>query len=421
MKRILVVEDSKSVGMLLCEKFQEAHFEVVWVQSLAETETLLSNPSEDFWCSILDLRLPDAANGEIIDLVMTINIPIIVFTSNLSKNVREMVWSKNVVDYVLKDNPNAPDYLVTMVQRLERNQQSKVLVAEDSGFFRKVIVNLLKTHLFQVLTAASGREALDIAKQHPDIKLIITDYNMPEMNGLQLTQAIRTTHKREDLAIIGISSQGDQIMAANFIKYGANDFIIKQTFLTEEFYCRVNQCLDLIYNIQAIKDAAIKDYLTGLYNRRYFFEFGNKLFAGTIRSKFTLACGMLDLDFFKKVNDTYGHDAGDRTLKQLGRILSERMRETDLLARMGGEEFCILAVAVSPAKVEKLFEEIRQLIEKTPIEIGGGKTINITASIGVATGGGAYSLDEMVKFADEQLYAAKHNGRNQVKTHCCDI
>lgn len=244
---------------------------------------------------------------------------------------------------------------------------------------------------------------------------------MPAMNGLQLTQAIRRTHSRDDLAIIGISAQGDQIMAANFIKYGANDFLIKQIFLTEEFYCRVNQCLDIISNIQQIKDAAIKDYLTGLYNRRYFFDFGAKLFAAAVRQKFTLACGMIDLDFFKKVNDTYGHDAGDRTLRHVGTLLSQRMRDTDLLARLGGEEFCILAVAVSPAKVEQLFEDIRRLLAETPVDLGGGKSISITASIGVATGGGAYSLEEMVRSADQQLYAAKNNGRNQVMTHCCDM
>ncbi|MDH3394148.1 MAG: diguanylate cyclase, partial [Desulfobulbaceae bacterium] len=305
--------------------------------------------------------------------------------------------------------------------RLIRNSQTKVLVVEDSGFFRAVITNLLKVHKFQVFSVASGMEAQETIRQNPDIKLVVTDYNMPEMNGLQLTQALRRTHKREEMAIIGISAQGDQIMAANFIKYGANDFLIKQIFLTEEFYCRVNQCLDIIYNISEIKDASIKDYLTGLYNRRYLFEFGAKLFAGAIRQKYTLACGMLDLDFFKKVNDTYGHEAGDRTLRHVGRLLSERMWDTDLLARLGGEEFCILAVDVSPAKVEKLFEDIRRLIEETPVDIGGGKTISITASIGVATGGGAYSLEEMLNFADQQLYVAKQNGRNQVMAHCCDL
>ena len=421
MKNILVVEDSRSTGSLVCQKFTEADFKVAWVKSMAEAATLLDAADTEFFCSILDLTLPDAPNGEIMDLVMARNIPVIVFTGNLDKGVREMVWSKSVVDYVLKDNPDAADYLVTMVQRLERNSQTKVLVADDSGFFRTVVVNLLKMHRFQVLTAASGQEAQIVSTLHPDLKLLVTDFNMPNMNGLQLTQAIRRTHKRDELAIIGISSQGDQIMAANFIKYGANDFLIKQTFLTEEFYCRVNQCLDLLYSIQTIKDAATKDYLTGLYNRRYFFEFGSKLFAGAVRSKFTLACGMLDIDFFKKVNDTYGHDAGDRALKHLGKLLSRRMRETDLLARMGGEEFCILAVAVSPDKVETLFEEIRRLIEDTPVDIGGGTQIRITASIGVATGGGAYSLDEMLKFADEQLYAAKSNGRNRVMAHCCDL
>lgn len=161
MKKILVVEDSKSVGTLLCRKLQDADFETVWAKSMAEAASLLKGRSVDFFCSILDLKLPDAADGEIIDLVMAKSIPAIVFTGNLNKGVREMVWSKNVVDYVLKDNPNASDYLVRMVKRLARNRQTKVLVVEDSGFFRAVISNLLNVHQFQVYSVRLRQRSVE--------------------------------------------------------------------------------------------------------------------------------------------------------------------------------------------------------------------------------------------------------------------
>ncbi|MDH5298518.1 MAG: diguanylate cyclase [Desulfobulbaceae bacterium] len=412
-RKILVVEDSNFVGTLLQEKLRRARYTTVWTKSKAETVELLDGGGHDFFCAILDFKLPDAQDGSVIGEVVGRGIPGIVFTGDLSTEVRDLVWAKNVVDYVLKDNAYAPDYLIGMLKRLERNELTKVLVVDDSGFFCQVIANLLKIQKFKVFTAGNGREALAVVAQHPEIRLVVTDYQMPEMDGLQLTQALRAKYAREDMSIIGISAKGEHIMAARFIKYGANDFIIKQSFLTEEFYSRVNQCLDNLENIRLIREAAIKDFLTGLYNRRYFFDVGHKLFANMARQNITLTCCMIDIDFFKKVNDTYGHEVGDLTLRHISDILRTRMREGDIVARLGGEEFCILAVNVDPAAVAGLFEDLRRRVEEAPVNIGGGQQLAVTVSIGVAAPG-AYSLEEMVRMADEQMYLAKKSGRNQV-------
>ena len=414
MKQILIVEDSKFFGVLLQKRLaEEGGYEVAWAQNMAEAVALLDAPASDYFAGILDFNLPDAPNGEIIDELVARCIPAIVFTGGVNAEVRDIVWSKDVVDYILKGDRRAPEYIVTLLNRLHRNATTKVLVVDDTAFFRKVIGDLLIIRRYQVLFATNGKEALTALAKNPEIKLVITDFNMPEMDGFQLTEAIRDKHPKEELAVIGISAQGDHVMAARFIKHGANDFIIKQSFLTEEFYSRVGQCIENLENIERIRDAAIKDYLTGLHNRRYFFDTGDKLFASASRKNIPLVCGMLDIDFFKKVNDTYGHDAGDLALQQVSAILRKQTRTTDIVARMGGEEFCILAANLNADKTDAFFEGIRAQVAATPVDIGNGETITVTISIGVAAQN-ADSLDDLVKIADAQLYAAKKGGRNRV-------
>ena len=414
MKKVLVVEDSSFFGMVIKNKIQtKSNFYVTWTKNLSETVKELNKANNNFFAAVLDFNLPDAPQGEVIDKVTSKNIPSIVFTGNVSEQIREFVWSKKVVDYILKDDPNSVDYLIATLKRLEKNPDIKILVVDDSPLFRKSISDLLKNHKYTVLTACNGKEALEVINEHPDIRMVITDFNMPEMDGFILTQKIREKYSMEELAIIGISSERDTYMPARFLKYGANDFIVKQSFLTEEFYCRVIQHLDSLERLQTIKKASIKDFLTGLYNRRYFFDFGQKLFASAKRDNLTLACAMIDIDYFKKVNDTYGHKAGDLVLQHVASTLKNRMRGTDIIARLGGEEFCILAVNLKENDAKMVFEGLRQAIENSAIEIDEHQAIKVTISIGVVTEL-ADNLEDMVNKADALLYDAKNSGRNKV-------
>ncbi len=414
MKSILVVEDSKFIGSMVKYRLEEAAYDVVWVKQMSEAIKTIDEDGNEFFASLLDYNLPDAPRGEIIDEVSRRKIPSIVFTGLVSKEVRETVWAKGVVDYVLKDDPNSLDYIISMLKRIERNENIKVLIVDDSAFFRKALTDLLEIHRYRTFNAQNGNKALKTLAHHPDIKLVITDFNMPEMDGFVLTQKIRELHNKDDLAIIGISSEGENVMAARFIKSGANDFLIKQSFLTEEFYCRVTQSIENIELIQMIREAAIKDFLTSLYNRRYFFEMGKTLFASAVRDSLTLACAMIDIDHFKDVNDTYGHETGDIALQHVAKILKNRTRESDIVARVGGEEFCVLAVNMSVNDSQKLFEELRKNVEETPVYLDKEQEIFMTISIGITTELAA-SLDEMVNQADALLYQAKENGRNRVE------
>ncbi|MBF0274134.1 MAG: diguanylate cyclase [Nitrospinae bacterium] len=413
-KKILLVEDSKTSGFIYKQKIEvDTEYKVDWALTLAEAKEFLDKNQGNYFAGVLDFNLPDSMKGEIIDEVVNRDIPSIVFTGLVDEEVRNISWSKRVVDYIPKGKKNSINDVISLIKRLEKNKERVVLVVDDSKLSRTLLVTLLKVHQYTILEAESGHDALEILQKYPEVKLIITDAIMEGMDGFELTEKVRDDFSKEELAIIGISSQGKNVFAAKFIKAGANDFLIKQTFLTEEFYCRVHQSIEALENIQKIKEAAVKDFLTGLHNRRYFFDAGKKIHAHSRREKHSLCCCMIDIDYFKKVNDNYGHEVGDIVLKHIATTLQMNFRETDIVARFGGEEFCILAVNIEENDALRLFENIRKNIEETEIELHDGTKVQVTISAGIFS---KYmdDLNEMVKESDQMLYKAKETGRNKI-------
>lgn len=412
MVKVLVVEDSKLFGYLVKKKIEaELNFEAQWVRSYSEAVKLINENDAGFFMALLDLNLPDAPRGEIVDYVLSRGIPSIVFTGVLKDEVRDVIWSKKVIDYVIKESSQSIDYVVSLIRRVYRNSSVRVLVVDDSQTSRHYLCDLLKVHRYQVLEAADGNDALKVMEKNRDISLVMTDYDMPNMDGFELAEQIRRKWLKRDLAVIGISARGDNIMSARFIKNGANDFINKP-FLIEEFYCRITQNVEMIEQVRALENASNMDYLTELYNRRYFFESGKNLFASAKRGHVNIVMAMIDIDFFKVVNDTYGHEAGDTVLKEIASILRGRMRQSDLVARYSGEEFSVVAINMEPEYAGTVFEGLRKTIEDTEIPWNGG-SIQVTVSIGVCTKL-KDSPEEMVRRTDTLLYQAKKNGRNKV-------
>ncbi|MBF0318465.1 MAG: diguanylate cyclase [Nitrospirae bacterium] len=410
MDKILVVEDSKSLANLLKEEI-EKKIQTEVVVAMTYAEAIKAVESDGFSFAILDYHLPDANDGEAIDLVLSKNIPSIVFTSELNDDIRDKIWSKRVVDYVLKEDSRSIDYIVYMIKRIKANASVKVLVVDDSSSYRIQLSSLLRIHQYKVYEASNGLEAMSIMEKVPDIKLILTDIHMPEMDGYKLLKKVRAGFDKEALAIIGISSYGDRVLSAKFIKLGANDFI-KKPFLSEELYCRVTQNIEMLTIIHENKEASNRDYLTGLYNRRYFFDVGRKLLSGVKRGNSYSAVAMLDIDHFKRINDTYGHDVGDMVIRMIAGVLKDRFRESDIVARFGGEEFCVLVTNIKRNAVYGVFNELRAFIEGMEITAASLK-IRITVSIGVCDDS-MNCIEDMIKKADVMLYAAKNGGRNKV-------
>ena len=226
-------------------------FSITSAKSFAEATKFLKQSRNEFELALLDYNLPDAPDGEVIDLVLAHDIPVIVFTGKISKEIRKKVWGKRVIDYVLKDNIQNINYIISLIRRIQKNKTIKVLVTEDSYTQRKITSDYLKTHQYQVFTANNGKEALELFKEHPDIKIVITDYDMPEINGFELIKQLRRKYDKHQLIIIGMSSTGEFSLSSEFLKRGANDFITKP-FLAEEFYCRINQNLEIIEQLDAL-------------------------------------------------------------------------------------------------------------------------------------------------------------------------
>lgn len=412
MTRLLIIEDSALLGTIVIKRLREQlEFELHLVRTFAEFRQHLSESRQTYDYALVDLNLPDADGMEVVDAVIAEGIKPIVFTSDCRDDTRDLIWSRKVVDYVLKEGGYNIDYLVYLFHRLEANRNVKIVLVDDSQLYREQISGTLRTQNFTVLPCASAKDALTTLEAHPDVRLVLTDYTMEGMDGFELVKEIRKKYKKEQLAVIGMSYRGDNRLSARFLKCGADDFLDK-SFTTEQLYCRINQNVETLDMIHNLKEASVRDYLTGLHNRRYFYDYGEKLIQGVYRRGGAAMVAMVDIDHFKKVNDAYGHATGDAVIRFVANQLIRRFRKSDIVARFGGEEFCILAVDVDPGETFRILDQIRQQIAEYPICIDR-QEIEVTVSIGLDTSTDR-SLQALVDCADDCLYRAKNGGRNQV-------
>ncbi|MBF0370750.1 MAG: response regulator [Magnetococcales bacterium] len=253
MGSILIVEDSKSFASLLKQRIQVAlGYQVVLATSLENAREVLENHLDtDFSLALLDLHLPDAPDGEIVDLMLSRSIPAIVLTATYKKKLQEKILKKGILDYFVKDNIGVVDSVIHAIDRIRRNRGHHILVVDDSRSARGLVCHTLKRYGFHLLEAKDGLEALEILNREP-ISLMVTDFKMPEMDGLQLMKKLRTHHSRDKVAAIGLSSATDPGLAVAFIKAGANDFLVKP-FQPEELLCRVYQNIDIIERHQELQ------------------------------------------------------------------------------------------------------------------------------------------------------------------------
>jgi diguanylate cyclase (GGDEF)-like protein len=410
---VLIVEDSKVVLKILRHiANQTLSFDLVFAKNRAEALEQLKQKS-DWLAAIVDLNLPDAPAGELVDDVLELGIPTIVLTGSVDDEKRDSLTRRGIVDYVLKEGRYSYQYAVNLVNRLYRNQSIKVLVAEDSLVTRKFVVELLSRHLFQVVEVENGKQALETVLADDAIKILLTDYNMPEMDGFELIHELRHRHEKMDLVIIGLSSAGDKYLSAKFIKNGANDFLYKP-FSHEEFFCRIMQDVESMERLDAMRQMAYSDPLTGIANRRFFIEKARTLLQQAMDAQTPLSLAILDIDHFKDINDDYGHDVGDEVLISFAQALSVSL-DRFVFARTGGEEFCVLLPGLSSEKAAQFLEIIRSQIENEFVQTAAGD-VSFTFSCGVSQTP-VDTVEALMKEADVLLYRAKESGRNRVVTN----
>lgn len=413
-QKLLLVEDSRMFSAVLCHRFHsELGLVVKSCRSRKDLEQALAQAGHGYAMAVVDLNLPDAPYGEALDCAIAHGIPTVVFTATFDLQTRNRIMERNVIDYVLKDNEFALDNLVATVRRAISNAKTRILVVDDLASARQVLVALLKVQQYQVVDVGSGVEALAALEVHDDIEVVITDHHMPDMSGYELTRRIRHRFGSDRLRIVGISSSSDRMLSASFLKAGASDFLYRP-FVAEELQCRVANNVETLSQLKQLRAAAARDYLTGLYNRRYFYDQGPKLVNDCLRRNATGSIAILDIDHFKRLNDTYGHEIGDRVLAAVARRLAAIFEGSDnLLSRLGGEEFAILFPMMDSLAATELCDEIRSEISRMKVT-ADDEDLSVTVSIGVAEISGYETFDNYLNAADQFLYMAKHRGRNLV-------
>lgn len=411
--KVLIIDDSSSITESLKSLIEtDINIKVYTAKNKKDSVSLLLEHKGKFNVILADLGLPDAPNGEVVDFMIKFSIPIIVLTGSEEIDIENKFRNKNIVDYIVKDGISALQYASTIVSRIIKNVDIKVLVVDDSKTFLNQTSDLLNRYKLTPLISTNGEDALKMLEENDDINIVLTDYLMPKMDGLELTKRIRNKYTKDQLCIIVTSSDSSRRIPSKFLKLGANDFLYKG-FTKEEFFVRINSNLEVLELFDEMKNKMNKDYMTGLYNRRYFFEFGQAIYEENKKDNKTLAIAILDIDNFKNINDTYGHDVGDIAIKEVARILNKDLIDNTLVSRLGGEEFCLLFYNKEKEEIQSLLEIIRNKFENNLIEIKNHKFM-YTVSIGCSLEYGK-NLDQMVQFADKGLYDAKNSGRNRVR------
>lgn len=404
-RKILVVEDSPVVLKVLQHLLsQSPTFVPVLCSCYKEAENKLKDAGEEYFAAVVDLNLPDAENGEVVDLVLFYKVPCVVLTGSVDDSLRLSLLNKGVLDYITKESRYSFNQVIKVIERLSKNQDIKVLVAEDSSTSRLFIKILLEQYRFKVIEAVNGQEALAKLESDSEIRMLITDHNMPLVNGYDLVRMLRYNSRFQDLVIIGLSAEGDNTLSAKFIKAGANDFL-KKPFYHEEFHCRVLHNLEAQEMLETIKNLANIDSLTKLKNRRYLFDEGEFFFR---KNSPNVTLAMLNLDNFKRINDTYGHIIGDRLLEAVGVEIRDSFPGV-LVCRFGGEEFCVVANVIERELHDMLDAFLVKMRSK---ELTEAKII-VTCSVGVCSQS-VGSLEESIRIADANLYEAKRLGRDQI-------
>jgi diguanylate cyclase (GGDEF)-like protein len=413
-KTILIVTSNDDLICLFEKKLKSvfSNIQILSTSSYKDSVKYILSKDTKIDVALISYEIPDVKDGLVIEFVLKKNIPVVALTDNEEQETVNKLLDLPIVDYIVtSDILGNNDYLASTL-RVLKNYDTNILVVDNSPLQLKMAVNMLEKLQLNITTAMDGKEALYILQNSKkDFSLILTDYNMPIMNGMELTKEIRKQYDKDQLGIIVLSANDLPEVPTKFIKLGANDFINKP-YKQIEVNTRINSNLETLELFQKIKDTANKDFLTGAYNRRYFFDSGEAIFGKAKREEKNLAVAMLDIDKFKNINDTYGHDIGDIAICEVANILNHHLRHTDLMARFGGEEFCVLLDNISLEDTQILFERIRASFETNILKTDNSE-IKFTVSIGICYGLES-TLEQMIKRSDDGLYYCKNNGRNQI-------
>jgi diguanylate cyclase (GGDEF)-like protein len=308
------------------------------------------------------------------------------------------------------------------VNQLQAGEQLiRVLVGDDSAVSRKLVEHTLSEKRYSLVFAKSGRETVDLFAEHRPA-LVIVDWIMPDLTGIEICKHIRSKTQASYTYIILLTGKSEKESVVEGLAAGADDYLTKP-FHPEELIARVGvglRIMELQREIEVknamLQELALTDPLTSLPNRRAIEDWATRQLSGAARYGFSFWVALADLDHFKAVNDTHGHDAGDTVLKAFSQILKSKSRRSDICGRIGGEEFLFVLTHATKEDAKSVIECVRAELEATKFNFNGN-SLTVTASFGLVgfAGTRAPDFNRLVAQADSALYSAKRMGRNRVE------
>ncbi len=307
----------------------------------------------------------------------------------------------------------------TALPIVEERDHRSLLVVDDNDMNRDLLSRRLRRRGYDVTVATGGADAIDCLTRS-SFDAILLDIMMPNVNGWDVLKWIRDRHSREQLPVIMVTAKDTAEDIVRALELGANDYLTKPFDLkvvlarvaTHVSLKRTSQSMAALN--QKLAELARHDALTGVLNRNTFIELFQAEWQRSKRYQRPLSCVMLDIDFFKRINDTFGHATGDRVLEQVAHILRSNSRTSDLVGRFGGEEFCILLSETAEQNAVTWCERVRQRIAELAIPVDG-QEVKISASFGLTSHTGELPRPkQLIEQADEAMLIAKRLGRNRV-------
>jgi two-component system cell cycle response regulator len=447
--RILVVDDVLANVRLLEAKLAAEYFDVVTALNGAEALEALGRTKPDI--VLLDVMMPGIDGIEVCRRIKTNpatqHIPVVMVTTldqpedrvrgleagaddfltkpvndlSLFCRVKGLVRLKMLTDELRSRTGTDPFGLATSELLGQPATGGRILLFDNPTPMVDRLCSVLSDR-HTVMLASTQQEVTDICGfDGGGVELIVVNLDIDGSDGLRICSQLKTLESTRQIPILIIVGTDDHQRLLRALDMGVNDYLIRPVD-RQELHARVASQIrryryteQLRLSVRASLELAVTDALTGLYNRRYLEMQLAGLIDNAVNRGKLLSVLTLDVDYFKSVNDSYGHDAGDRVLQDVAGRIRSCVRSVDLPCRTGGEEFVVVLPDTDLATAERIGERIRKSVAGRPFHPAPGCTLTVTASLGVASIGSAEeSVEALLKRADKALYRAKHEGRNRV-------
>jgi two-component system cell cycle response regulator len=452
--RVLVVDDLPANVKVLEAKLTGEYFTVITAMNGADALELAARESPDI--ILLDVMMPGMDGFEVCRRLKgdaaTHHIPVVMVTAlsdvsdrvtgleagaddfltkpvndiTLFARIRSLARMKRAMDeWRLREQTCDSFGVMSAMSHVDSDEMptGRILIVEPDEFSGERLAISLESQGHQVKAVSTHEDAIAIAEAE-EFDLVVTSLYLNDGDGLRLTSRLRAVERTRTLPVLLIIESEEIGGLAKGFELGINDYLIRPVDANELKARTRTQLRQKLYRenlheaYQRSLSMALTDDLTGLHNQRYLNAHLQTTLAKAELTRKPVSLMMLDIDFFKRVNDSHGHAVGNAVLKELARRMVRNLREFDMAARVGGEEFIIVMPECEPEIAAKVAERLRRVVADTPFDVGSeAGPLNVTVSIGVTwTSGDVQPGDVLIGEADRALYEAKRGGRNRVVT-----